>query len=117
VESEQRATGAFGEFDTPEEKFLFAEAQLGIELSNFLRTNVGRYLQGRCELVINDFSGWVLESVDPSSDEFKKRHLKARSAQMLMSFISEAVANGKHAEGALKEADEIEFSTDGPLGL
>lgn len=102
-------------FNSEEDRFLFAEAHLGIELENFLRTNVGRYLRGRCEGVVQEFNAWVLGSVDPEREEFRKRHLEARAAQMVMKFISEAVVQGQHAQQALEERDAEEAYSDGPL--
>lgn len=108
-------TGIEG-FDSDEDRFLFAEAQLGIELENFLRTNVGRYLVGRCQGVVGEFSGWVLGQVDPSAEDFKRRHLQAQAAQMVIGFINEAVVQGNHSQKVLEERDAEEFLSDGPVG-
>lgn len=97
-------------FDSEEDRFLFAEAHLGIELEHFMRTNTGRYLKGRCEGVVQAFNGWVLATADPDPKEFRQRHLEARSAQMVMKFLSEAVVQGQHAQLALEERDAEEGS-------
>lgn len=104
------------DYTSKEDKFLFAEAQVGYELEKFLSTNVGRYLVGRAEGVIAEFNEWVLAQPSPDTDEFKKRHLDARAMQAMIGFINEAVNNGKHAEKALGERDDQEQFNDGPLG-
>lgn len=97
------------------DQFLFAEAQLGLEMSEFLRSNVGRYLIGRCEAEIADFNGWVLDQADPNSDEFRRRHAEARGAQKVVKFINEAVVNGARSQHELEERDDHEQYRDGPL--
>jgi len=103
------------DLETVSDEFLFAEAQVGIEMENFLRTTPGRYLLGRCRVVVGEFNSWVLKSATPGTDEFIKRHAEARGAQMAMRFISEAVSNGEQAQLALEERDHEDSFGDGPL--
>lgn len=112
MESDLESAG----FDSEEDRILFAEAHLGIELERFLRSNVGQYFKGRCGGVVQEFNSWVLSVADPDSKEFRKRHLEARAAQLAMRFISEAVVNGEHAQKALEERDAEEAFNDGPPG-
>lgn len=102
-------------FGSETERFLFAAAHVGIEMDEFRRSNVGRYLIGRAQDQVEAFSAFALEIPEPDNTEYKRLHMKAAAAQMLMTFIGEAIADGKHAEESLAEMDAQDEMSDGPL--
>lgn len=102
-------------FTSENERFLFAAAQIGIEMEEFRRSNVGQYLIGRAQEAVAAFSAYALELPEPDNTEYKRLHMKAVAAQMLVTFIGEAIADGQHAEQSLAELDAEDQMQDGPL--
>lgn len=80
-----------------------AEAVLGRDAEEFLSTELGRYITGRCEQEIADAQE-ELSTVWP----WRKRRIQALQnqvwrAQSVKGWLAELIANGKAAEAALEE--------------
>lgn len=90
------------------DKFLFAEVQVGIEVEEFFQTTVGRYFKGRCEEAVRAFTAQALRATpDPATLEAARAN--AFGAQRAMTFLVEAIVNGRNAESSLKARDESDF--------
>lgn len=82
---------------------MMAEAVLGRDAEEFLSTELGRYITGRCEQEIADAQE-ELSTVWP----WRKRRIQALQnqvwrAQSVKGWLAELIANGKAAEAALEE--------------
>lgn len=93
------------EFTEERQVLQYAEAKLGLEIEDFLATNVGRFIVGRARQDIEEFTDWSLsEDADPS--EFAKRRAKALAARTLVGWLSEQVAAGLAAEQQLNHPEQ-----------
>lgn len=91
--------------DNPSENdYLFAEAKLGIEVDNFLQTDIGRYLKGRAQQEVDEAVN-VFLNCDPerSRELIMKAKAKARAAQQVMTWLTEAYNDGMGAVVQLEE--------------
>ena len=82
---------------------LMAEAILGRDAEEFLNTELGQYLMGRCEQEIQEAQE-LLSEVSP----WRKRRIRDLQNQVwrarsLKTWLAELIANGKAAEAALEE--------------
>lgn len=99
------------EFDTQEEsdKFLLAEAKLGIDAEDFLRSSVGQYLKARCEGSVRAFTSMALEAT-PDEKALAQAKVEAYGARMAMRFLLEAIVNGRNAEKQMQDRDASEIA-------
>lgn len=94
-------------FDTDEDQFLFAEVRLGIEIAEFWNSEAGRYLRGRCQQLVSDGAAQLLV-IDPSdSKKIAEIQIPAKAAQQLVTFVSEAIANGDASELEINNREEV----------
>jgi hypothetical protein len=82
-----------------------AEAILGRDAEEFLNTELGRYLTGRCDQEIAEAHS-ELARVSP----WRRRRItdlqnRVWRAQSLKDWIAELISNGKAAEAALEETN------------
>jgi hypothetical protein len=84
---------------------LMAEAVLGRDAEEFLNTELGRYMLGRCEQEIQEaqdelsrVSSWRRRRIQ----ELQNRVWRAKSVK---EWLAELIANGKSAEAALEETE------------
>jgi hypothetical protein len=82
---------------------LMAEAVLGRDAEEFLNTDIGRYIIGRCEQEIQEAQD-QLSRVSP----WRRRRIQQLQnevwrAQSVKGWIAELIANGRAAEAALEE--------------
>ena len=98
---------AMPEFDQdPELDFLFAEATLGIQVDEWLSTDVGRYVQGRAKNELKDIQLKLLSIPAWQEDTAKHLQQKAQGLQQMMGWLAEAINNGHASELALQEAED-----------
>ena len=86
--------------------FLFAEAKLGIQMDEWLSTDVGRYVTGRAK---NELEGIQIKLLSiPAWQEDSAKHLqqKAQGLQQMMGWLTDAINNGHASELALQEAED-----------
>lgn len=80
-----------------------AEAVLGRDADDFLNTDIGRYLIGRCDQEIDEAQD-ILSRVSPwrrrRIQELQNQIYRAKS---LKSWLSELISNGKAAEAAMED--------------
>jgi hypothetical protein len=84
---------------------LWAEAVLGKDAEEFLNTELGRYMLGRCEQEIQEaqdqlsrVSSWRRRRIQ----ELQNRVWRAKSVK---EWLAELISNGKSAEAALEETE------------
>lgn len=88
------------------ERYLFAEAQVGIAVEDFLRTDAGRYLKGRAEQDIGAAIATFLDNdLRRNEDVVARAQQKAREARRAFHWMLEAIIEGKQAEHNLAELD------------
>lgn len=94
------------EFVDEKERELFARARLGVEVEDFLMTNVGRYLHGRAKIEMQQAEKDALES-DPDTfwgrRKLRKAREKARCARNFVVWCADAIVDGKHADQELSQ--------------
>jgi hypothetical protein len=92
------------------EQFLFAGFAVGEGVSNFLRTDAGRYLQGVAEQEIGEAVHVFLGQVDArrSIEQIAGAHAQAQKARKAFIWMLEAIQAGEAAEYQLRELDDME---------
>lgn len=100
------------EFVDDREREIFARAELGETVLAFLRSDVGRYLHGRCKTMLEQAKEDML-TVDterwfglPGRRRMRKLQRQADIAQTFMKFLGDALVDGQHAAVELKEYRE-----------
>ncbi len=93
------------EFVNEEERAYFAEAKLGHEIWEWLRSPAGRYLRGRAKILVDE-SSVALMALDLTDPENLKRAQKlqfdARIGEQFLRWCVEALENGRNAEFSLE---------------
>lgn len=88
------------------ERLYFERARLGIEVHDFLRSDVGRYLHGRAKLDLQEAQADAL-NCNPDSffgrRKLKKIQAKAACAQAFIRYCTDAISDGINAEQELAE--------------
>jgi hypothetical protein len=84
---------------------LMAEAVLGRDAEEFLNTELGRYILGRCEQEIAEAQD-QLSSVSP----WRRRRIQQLQnevwrAQSMKAWLGELITNGRSAEASLEEQE------------
>ncbi|MFA5691954.1 MAG: hypothetical protein WCQ69_10400 [Bacteroidales bacterium] len=78
------------------------EAELGIEMEEFMLGKVGKYLWDRAESEITA-AGMELRHVDPfNGGKIRDLQNRAKVAEMFMTFVRDAIENGRFAHEELK---------------
>lgn len=89
------------QFIDEREKSLFATGQLGIQVENFLRSPVGRYLHARAIQEVRECETAALDC-NPFSllgrRKLKRLQLRAGPARNFMKWCADAIVEGRHAE-------------------
>lgn len=85
---------------------LFAEAAIGRDAEDFLKTDIGRYIIGRCEQEIDEAQE-LLSKVSP----WRRRRIqelqnKIYRAKSLKGWLVELVDSGKAAEAVLSDINQ-----------
>jgi hypothetical protein len=92
-----------------EEFQILAEIELGDAVSAFLKTPVGQYLDGCSQQDIDSAKDELLK-LDPFSEDVSKRiasiQLKAKAAQLIRSYLSEAIIKGQQAQHQIDEVED-----------
>ena len=94
------------EFTSTEQKEYFQEARLGIDFENFLRSDVGRFLQARA---VREYESAKEGILDCNPDSFfgrrkiKKFQQQAAAADNFLNWCAEAITNGRQAEQLLED--------------
>lgn len=84
-------------FIDAEEQRLFAEVDLSYKCVDFLRSEVGRYLEG---VALQDIKECAVELLDVDSTDAKAIQaiqLKANSARNFLRWLNEAIAIGENS--------------------
>ena len=94
------------EFVDEKERLYFAQAKLGEEVHQFLRSDVGRYLHGCAMQEVEELRD-ALEKCNPAS-LFGRRKIKrlqqdAKAARLFMRWMTEAINTGEAAYQQIKE--------------
>lgn len=85
---------------------LFAEATLGRDAEEFLQSELGRYIVGRCEQEIADAQD-KLSTVSPwRRNRIRQLQAQVWRAQSVVGWLAELIHAGKQAEAILEEQDE-----------
>ena len=93
------------QFENVEDKALFAEALLGVEVCEFWNSDAGKYLRMRCQMIISSNTAAMMD-VDPfDSEKIVKLQTESKAARLMISMITEAIQNG---DSAAKEIEERE---------
>jgi len=86
------------------EDLRFNEARLGVEAEKFLSTNMGKYLVGRADLELEE-AHKKMETCPP--EELQDLQNQAWRANQFITWLAEAIHNGRHAEFELKQNEEL----------
>lgn len=96
--------------------YLFKDAQFGIEVENFLQTQIGKYLKEKLEQKIRTGVDEVLSvadhtyggPTDPTAlNMLRMAYYKIDMAREMMGWIAEAVVIGKQSYQELKNREEV----------
>lgn len=84
----------------------FQEARLGLQCQAFISSDVGRYLVGRAEGEIEQYRD-QMEQADPTNDApgTAKVLLEIRIRRLLLTYLADAIHNGRAAEAEIREED------------
>lgn len=97
------------QFVDDREKQYFAEAQLGLQVRDFLASPAGRYLHGRAKLELEEVKEELLK-LNPYSlfgrRAFKRLKERQAHAENFMRWCAEAITEGVQAERKLEEYRE-----------
>jgi len=86
-----------------ETELLVAEARLGSQTKEFLKSPIGRYIVGRADKAREEaFESWV--SANPTDAEtIAELQFRARLPSLVMGWLDEVINQAKHAEETLSE--------------
>ena len=84
---------------------LFAQADLGEQARDFLKTDIGRYLTGCAEQQINDCSRELLKVLPSNTDKIQLLQNKAQTASNFIAWVQEAIDMG---DAALQQVQQTE---------
>tara|TARA_S200000501_G_scaffold100841_1_gene94352 strand:- start:2843 stop:3118 length:276 start_codon:yes stop_codon:yes gene_type:complete len=89
-----------------ETDLLLAEARLGLQTQEFLKSPVGKFIAGRALKAKQEaFEAWV--NVEPcDEDAIRELQFRARLPQIIISWLDEAINQAQHAEETLNELRE-----------
>ena len=89
-----------------EKELLIAEARLGLQTQEFLKSPVGRYIVGRANKAREEaFDAWV--SASPSDEStIAELQFRARLPALVTGWLDEAINQAQYAENALNELKE-----------
>lgn len=94
------------EFVSEQQRQYFQEARLGIDFETFLRSDVGRCLQGRAVAEYEEAKEGMLKC-NPDSffgrRKIRKFQQQAKAANNFLSWCVDAITNGRQAEQLLEE--------------
>ena len=93
---------------TEQQQMQFAEATLGEECKNFIQSNVGRYIQGRAKMELEECKSGLLnlERLDPDFDvRYEQLRQKAGCALLFTQWMIEAITDGEAAYQQLQQQD------------
>ena len=97
------------EFVDLQEREYFARAKLGLDVYDFLRSPVGRYLHGCAKQEIETLRD-ELEKSNPDSifgrRKVRRLQTEAKAARMFMRWLAEAIQDGDFASRQLEEYRE-----------
>ena len=94
------------DFINDAERGYFEEARLGVNVSNFLQSDVGRYLHGRAKIALEEVKQQMLDLSSAMPDfqsQFDKLQQEAWCAEHFMKWCAEAIVNGEGSEQQLEE--------------
>ena len=86
-----------------ETELLIAEARLGLQTKEFLKSPVGRHIVGRADKAREEaFGAWT--SCNPNDVEtIVELQFRARLPSLVTGWLDEAINQAKHAEESLSE--------------
>jgi hypothetical protein len=89
-----------------ETELLIAEARLGSQAKDFLKSPVGQFIAGRALKAKQEaFEAWM--NVEPHDEEaIRELQFRARLPQLVVRWLEEAINQAKHAEETLNEFKE-----------
>jgi hypothetical protein len=89
-----------------EEELLVAEARLGLQAKEFLKSPIGRYMVGRADKAREEaFEAWT--TADPSNEQLiSELQFRARLPALVIGWLSEAVNRAQYAEETLSDIRE-----------
>ncbi len=97
------------EFQTPEDRALFADAQLGAEVIGFWNSEAGRYLRERCGKTFHDKSKELADASPADVETIARLQVDIKAMVRLVEFVGEAIESGQNAEQEmLDKAEDID---------
>ena len=85
---------------------LLAEAVLGRDAEDFLRSELGRYIVGRCKLEVQEAQE-ALSTVSPwRRNRIRQLQAQVWRAQSVQGWLIELIQQGRQAEAALTEMED-----------
>ncbi|MCF1431342.1 MAG: hypothetical protein LPD71_00100 [Shewanella sp.] len=94
------------QFTSDKERELFTEARLGQEALDFLRTPLGKWLRGVAEQEKKAALEELLTVPFNNQERILQLQLKGGMAANLLTWIGEAIQNGRYAEEELENLNE-----------
>lgn len=83
--------------------YLLAEAALGRDAEEFCKTDVGRYILGRCEQEIAEAHAGLVDAEPSDARLIQYLQNKAWRAKSVQGWIAELIEAGSQAEAMLSE--------------
>ena len=93
------------QFENNEDKALFHEARLGLEVCEFCNSDAGKYLRRRCQAIVGSHTTALVE-VDPfDSEKIAALQIDFKAARLMISMITDAIQNGENAAREIEERE------------
>ena len=97
------------QFTSDAQRLYFAEARLGIEVEDFLRSDIGKLLQHRAVQQYEDAKEIMCHlNIDSTADQSTYKHQKFQLelANQFLQWCAEAIQNGHTSEQLVNDLEE-----------
>lgn len=93
-------------FLTDEDRVLFAEAELGVDVAEFWNSDAGRYLRARLGEVALVTANKLLDVSPLDGEAIATIQTEGKAARMAVKFINDAITGGTNAENQMDNEEE-----------
>lgn len=106
-EREERKRMEDMNFGSDEERTLFYEARLGLDVAEFWDSDAGKYLRRRCAHDVRESLERLLAASPLNAGAIAQEQTNIKAARRLISLINDAIQGGENAELELNQREEM----------
>lgn len=99
-----------------EDRSLIELVRFGLDMEEFTRTHVGKYLVHRAEGELNEATKVLLDLNDLAGKDAADAHMQARVALKVLRWLDDVVQQGREAERSISERDHAGQPVDDEHG-